>query len=159
MRKILLSGGLAALLVVMIAGCFKDDEFEDQQFGLQVPNVNGVSFPEKLQSPVTKGIVAQSTSQDVTGPLLALNSKEAPSAPVTVTLAVDDALATAEGLELMPAGSYTINSLNVTIPAGSITSDALKITIPDANPSTLQKSMALDLRLYQLTRDIQLPRI
>jgi hypothetical protein len=51
MRKILLSGGLAALLGLMIVGCLKDEDFEDQQYGLQVPNVNGVSFPEKLQSP------------------------------------------------------------------------------------------------------------
>src|SRR5687767_3155788 len=133
MRKVFLSGGLATLLLVTIVGCLKDEEFEDQQYGLQVPGVNGVSFPEKLQSPVTKGIVAQSAPQDVTGPLLSLNSGSAPSAPVTVTLATDDALVTAEGLELMPVGSFTINSLNVTIPAGSITSDALKITVPDAN--------------------------
>src|SRR4030095_10975871 len=102
-------------------------------YGLQVPSVNSVSFPEKLQSPLTKGIVSQSTPQDVTGPLLSLNSSGAPSSAVTIGLATDDALVTAEGLELMPAGSYTVNSLNVTIPAGSITSDAVKITIPDAN--------------------------
>ncbi len=132
MRKILLSGGLAALLAFMVVGCLKDEEFEDQRYGLQVPNVNAVSFPEVLQSPVTKGIVAQSTPQDVTGPLLALNSNGASSSPVTISLSTDDALVTAEGLELMPAGSYTINSLNVTVPAGEITSDAIKITIADA---------------------------
>ena len=132
MRKVLLSTALASLLLVTIVGCLKDEDFEDQQYGLQVPSVNSVSFPEKLQSPVTKGIVAQSSPQEVVGPLLALNAGSASSSPVTVNLATDDALVTAEGLELMPAGSYSINSLNVTIPAGSITSDALKITIADA---------------------------
>ena len=147
MRKILLSGGLAALLVVMVVGCLKDEDFEDQQYGLQVPAVNGVSFPEKLQSPVTKGIVAQSSPQDVTGPLLSLNVAEAPSSPVTITLATDDALVTAEGLELMPAGSYTINSLNVTIPAGEITSDALKITVPDANALDPTKKYGIGFKI------------
>ena len=75
MRKVLLSAGLATLLLVTIVGCLKDDEFEDQQYGLQVPNVNGVSFPEKLQSPVTKGIVAQSTSQEITGPLVVIKCR------------------------------------------------------------------------------------
>jgi len=134
MRKILLSGGLVALLAVMVVGCLKDEEFEDQQYGLQVPNVNGVSFPERLKSPLVKGVLPEATSQEVGGPLLSLNVAGAPSAPVTIALAIDDALVHAEDttLELMPAGSYSVNTLSVTVPAGSITSDELKITIPDA---------------------------
>jgi hypothetical protein len=134
MRKILLSGGLLTLLSIMVVGCLKDEEFEDQQYGLQVPNVNGVSFPERLKSPLVKGVLPENTSQEVEGPLLSLNVANAPSAPVTIALAIDDALVAAEDstLELMPAGSYSVNTLNVTVPAGSITSDAIKITIPDA---------------------------
>jgi len=132
MRKILLSGALASLLLVLGIGCLKDDDFEDQQYGLQVPNLAGVSFPQKLQSPVTIGIIAQAASQEVTGPLLSLDGSTPPSSPVTVTLELDDALATAEGLELMPAGSFSVNSLTVTIPAGAIKSDAVKIIVPNA---------------------------
>ena len=135
------------MLAIMVVGCLKDEDFEDQQYGLQVPAVNGVSFPEKLQSPVTKGIVAQSSAQDVTGPLLSLNTASAPSSPVTVNLATDDALVTAEGLELMPAGSYSINSLNITIPAGEITSDALKITIPNANSLDPTKKYGIGFKI------------
>src|ERR1700752_2053422 len=114
MRKLLLSGGLATLLILMIVGCLKDDDFEDQRYGLQVPEVNGVSFPQQLQSPVTIGIVSQTTAQEVTGPLLALNSKGPVSSPVTVNLAIDDALVTSDPeLTLIPAGWYTVNSLNV----------------------------------------------
>jgi hypothetical protein len=66
---------------------------------------------------------------------------------VTVNLATDDALVTAAGLELMPAGAYTINSLNVTIPAGEITSDALKITIPDANSLDPTKKYGIGFKI------------
>src|SRR6185295_8718101 len=133
MRKLLLSGGLATLLLLMIVGCLKDDDFENQKYGIQVPEVNGVSFPQQLQSPVTVGIVSQASSQEVQGPLLALNSKGPVSTPVTINLATDDGLVTADPeLTLMPAGSFTVNSMNVTVPAGEITSDAVKITIPDA---------------------------
>src|SRR5262245_51879042 len=72
-RKLLLSVGLASLLLAGLAGCLKDEEFEDQQYGLQVPDVPSVSFPQKLQSPFTIGIVQQASAQEVTGPLLALN--------------------------------------------------------------------------------------
>ncbi len=148
MRKLLLSGGLATLLILMIVGCLKDEEFEDQQYGLQVPEVNGVSFPQQLQSPVTIGIVSQATSQEVTGPLLALNSKGPSSSPVTVNLATDDALVTADpDLTLMPAGSYTVNSLNVAIPAGEITSDAVKITIPDATVLDPSKKYGIGFKI------------
>ena len=144
---------------LMIVGCLKDEDFEDQRYGLQVPEVISVSFPQQPTSPVTIGIVSQATSQEVTGPLLALNSVGPSSSPVTVALATDDALVTSDPeLTLMPAGSYSVNSMNVTIPAGEMTSDAVKITIPDATVLDPTKKYGIGFKITSSDQGYQIAK-
>ncbi|HEY6502468.1 MAG TPA: DUF1735 domain-containing protein [Chitinophagaceae bacterium] len=132
MRKVLILSALAGLVLTTGTGCLKDENFEDQEYGLQVAEVKGVSFPQKLKSPVVVGLVSQAASQTVNGPLLALDANEPPSSAVTVTLQIDNSLLAAAGKVAMPVGSFSINSLTVVVPAGTRVSDALKITVPNA---------------------------
>jgi hypothetical protein len=146
MRKVLLSL-LAGLVITAGTGCLKDKDFEDQKYGIQIQEVKGVSFPQSVGGPIVAGIVSQATPQTIDGPLIALEGETTPSSNVTVTLQIDDALATAEGLSLLPLTAYSINSLTVTIPAGSKVSDFLKITFPNASTLDASKSFGIGLKI------------
>lgn len=131
MKKLSLPLALAAaVLLVAGAGCLKDKEFEDEEYGVQINEVKGVAFPQN--NPITLAITAQTTPLTVDGPVITLEQNDIAASDVTITVVLNDALVTDAEKTVMPVGSFTIPSLTVTIPAGQKFSDALKITITNS---------------------------
>jgi hypothetical protein len=129
----------ASAMVIAGTGCLKDKGYDDQEYGLNVGDTKGVSIPLSTSSPVAYGLNASTTLQTVDGPTVNLEVNRPVSSPVTVTLALNNSLATAQGLTALPAGSYNIPSLTLTIPAGERKATAV-INIPNAStldPNTL----------------------
>lgn len=134
MRKFSLPLTLGAcLLLVAGAGCLKDKGYDDQDYGLQVNERKGVAFPQAAASPIAVGINSQTAPLTIEGPGLALEQNSIASSNVTITVVMNNTLVTDAGKTVMPAGSFSIPSLTVTIPAGSKFSDALKITFPNTS--------------------------
>lgn len=132
MKKLSIFFGLIAL-VFAVAGCLKDKGFEDQQYGIQIASDKAVSFPQTSQSPVVVGITGQPAPVVVDGPLLAIEDPSAPAANVTVKLAYDQDLVVAQGLVPLPAGTFSLNTLDAVIPAGSKTLGDLKLTVTNSD--------------------------
>lgn len=132
MKKLSIFFGLFALLFA-VAGCLKDKGFEDQQYGIQVASDKAVAFPQTSSSPVVVGITGQPAPVVVGGPLLAIEDASAPASNVTVKLAYDQDLVVAEGLVPLPAGTFSLNTLDAVIPAGSKTFEDLKLTITNSD--------------------------
>lgn len=132
MKKLSLIFSLVSV-VLLSTGCLKDKGFDDQDYGIQVSEIKAVAFPQTSKSPVTVGITAAATPVEVNGPLLSLEESGVPSADVHVKLEYDQALVTSKGLEPLPAGTFTLSSMDVTIPAGSKTLGGLKLTITKSN--------------------------
>jgi len=132
MKKLSILFGLFALIIA-VAGCLKDKGFEDQQYGIQIAGLKAVAFPQTSQSPVVVGITGQPAPVVVAGPLLAIEDAGAPAANVTVKLAYDQDLVVAEGLVPLPAGTFSLNTLDAVIPAGSKTLGELKLTVTNSD--------------------------
>jgi hypothetical protein len=133
MKKISSLVALLTMLIVIGTGCLKDKGFDDQKYGIQVSETKAVALVQAAKSPVTAGITGSSSPVTIAGPLVTLESPAPAPADVKLTLAYDDALVTAKGLTPLPAGSYSINTLNVTIPKDSSFVDDLVITINNSD--------------------------
>ena len=120
---------LLATLVITGTGCLKDESFDNQDYGIQVTETKAVAFPQAPKSPVTVGITGQSAPLTISGPFITIEGPAAANSNVTVTLAFDDALVTSKGLTPLPAGSYSLNTMNATIASGAKFTEELKITI------------------------------
>lgn len=116
-----------------LTGCLKDKEFENYRTGMVLTEVKGVAFPQAASSPITVGITGQAAPLVVTGPFLTLEADRPATSDVHIKLAFDDALVTAKGLTPLPAGSYSVNTLDITIPAGKSFYDQLKVTVNNTN--------------------------
>ena len=132
MKKLSIFFGLIAL-VFAVAGCLKDKGFEDQQYGIQIAGNKAVAFSQTSSSPVVVSITSQSLPVIVDGPLLAIEDAIAPAANVSVKLAYDQDLVVAEGLVPLPAGTFSLNTLDAVIPAGSKTLGELKLTVTNSD--------------------------
>jgi Domain of unknown function (DUF1735) len=132
MRKIVLYT-LAASLVITMAGCLKDKGFEDQKYGIQIKEMKGVAFPESPSSPIVVGLNSQTAAQTVQGPYITLEEDKPAAKDVKVTIALNNALVTAAGYTVLPVGSFSASTLNVTIPAGEKFSDVIKLTFPNTS--------------------------
>lgn len=98
-----------------------------------ISEVKGVAFPQAASSPIVVGITGQAAPLTVTGPFLTLEADRPASSDVHIKLAFDDALVTAAGMTPLPAGSYSVNTLDITIPAGKSFYDQLKVTVNNSN--------------------------
>ncbi len=132
MKKLSLIFGLFAFIVAG-TGCLKDKGFEDQQYGIQIVTVKAVSFPQTAKSPVVVGITGQPAPVVVTGPLLAIDDVGAPAADVHVKLVYNQDLVVAAGLVPLPAGTFSLSTLDAVIPAGSKTLGDLKLTVTNSD--------------------------
>ncbi|MEO6668777.1 MAG: DUF1735 domain-containing protein [Ferruginibacter sp.] len=130
MKKIIVSSLSIVALAILGTGCLKDKGFEDQNYGLQVPDSRAVSFPQsRSASSVTYGVLSSITPLDIAGPVIALEAPGPQSSDTRVTLQINDALVTADpDLTLMPASEYTID-LNRVIEAGQ-SFDSILVTLP-----------------------------
>ena len=132
MKKLSIFFGLFAILFA-VAGCLKDKGFEDQQYGIQIAGNKAVAFPQTSSSPVVVGITGLSVPVVVAGPLLTIEDASAPATNVTVKLAYDQDLVIAAGLVPLPAGTFSLNTLDAVIPAGSKTLEDLKLTVTNSD--------------------------
>jgi hypothetical protein len=144
MKKILITTTLFAALAVLFTSCLKDKGFDNGTYGINDPDTQppGVGFPLSAKSQFlnTIGINVSATAQAVNGIVyVKLNTGNAASSDVHVTLSINDALRTAYNavnsptIDLMPAALYSM-ALTVTIPAGQINAE---IPINVFNTTTL----------------------
>lgn len=133
MKKLPLLFLLFATLLITITGCLKDKDFENQKYGIQINEVKAVAFPQAPKSPVVVGITGQADPLTVAGPFITLEGSGVPSADVHVKLEFSDASVTEKGLTLLPAGSYSLNTMEPTIKAGETFTRELEITVLKSN--------------------------
>ena len=133
MKKILVSSLSVIALAVLGTGCLKDKDFEDGRYGTVVGDARAVSFPQsRSASSITYGVVSSSTTQDLNGPIIAIEGPTQ-SSDVNVTLQINDALVTADpDLTILPPSEYTID-LTRTIPAGAVYDSSFRITLPNSS--------------------------
>lgn len=133
MKKIFVSSLSVIALAILGTGCLKDKGFDDKRYGTVVSDGRAVSFPQsRSANSITYGVVSSASTQDIAGPIIAL---EAPiqSSDVNVTLQINDALVTADpDLTILPPSEYTVN-LNRTIRAGAAYDSSFKITLPNSS--------------------------
>jgi hypothetical protein len=138
MRKVLFFT-LAASVVFTMAGCLKDQKFEDQEYQTVIGDAaaKGIAFPEASKSAfISRGVERMTTPQVVQGPLLALEQegKAASDVKVTISFANSNALVTAADPTWIPltVTQFSLNTTTVTIPAGASISDFLKVSVTNA---------------------------
>src|ERR1700712_3667046 len=133
MKKILMASFAFAALALLGTGCLKDKGFNNQQYGLVVPDQKGVSFPQSRSvSSILYGIVSSVNADSVKGPFISLESA-AQSSDIHLTLSVNDALVTADPtLTVLPASEYTVD-LNRTIRAGFTLDSVYVVLLHSAN--------------------------
>ncbi len=133
MKKLSLLFILFASLFVTNTGCLKDKDFEDQKYGTQIKEIKAVAFPQAPKSPVTVGITGQADPLTVDGPFITIEGSGVANADVKLKLEFTDAAVTAKGLTPLPAGSYSLNTMEPTIKAGESFTRELKITINNSD--------------------------
>jgi hypothetical protein len=133
MRKLILSLTLGSVLAIAGTGCLKDKGYEAQDYGIQITEKKAVAFPESSSSPIVFGINSQVTPQTVDGPAITLEQSGAAASDVHVTVTVNQTLVSDAGLTPLPAGSFSVTPLSVTIPAGAKLSDGIKVTVNNSS--------------------------
>lgn len=148
MKKISFSAILLSSLLLAFTGCMKDQDFEDQKYGIQISNIRGVAFPQAASSPLVIGVISQTTPQTVAGPFITLESADPATSDVNVRIDTNSALVravTSQTLTLLPSSAYTISTKDVVIKAGQRFDSTLKITV--ANASLLDPNITYGLGL------------
>lgn len=116
------------VILVLLTGCLKDKNFEDQRYATIIKEKKAVSFPASLSNPFTIGIPSQATPVAVRGPRIFLEADGAALSNVNIALEEKNDLVTDAGLTVLPTGSYSINTLTPVISAGHTSCDSLVIT-------------------------------
>jgi hypothetical protein len=127
-----LSFSIILLSMFALTGCLKDDDF-GPKYGIRIDENKAVAFPQAAKSPVTVGITGQAAPLTVTGPLITLEGSSRPTTDVKVRLQYDSAAARRMGLVPLPAGSYTLSTLEPVIPAGKDTIGNLRLTVTNTH--------------------------
>ncbi|MCW3074436.1 MAG: hypothetical protein JWP69_1505 [Flaviaesturariibacter sp.] len=156
MRKISLFLALSVSLLVATTGCLKDKGFEDQRYGIQISERTGVAFPQASSSPVIVGITGQAAPITIAGPLITIEGSGAASGDVTVNLQTDNAAVTAKGLVPLPAGSYTVSTLNPVIRKDSTYIDNITITINNSNTLDPTKTYGVGFKITGVSQGYQI---
>lgn len=133
MKKLLILFVLFAAILIAGSGCLKDSDFEDQRYGIQVAEMKAVAFPQTASSPVVVGITGQAEALTVAGPFITIEGIGPATSDVTVQLATNDTAVTNEGLTLLPAGTYNLNTLAPKIAAGDTFTRDLQIIITNSD--------------------------
>lgn len=129
MKKIFLAS-LVTSLVVFGTSCLKDKEYEDQEYGIQGVEIKGVGIVQSVAG-LSYGLVSQTASQTINGPVIALFADDKATEDIHVTLTLNPTIVADNDLVLLPTSAYAINT-DVVIPAGQ-KSVVVPITFPDAS--------------------------
>lgn len=144
--KIFLALGTTAIL----AGCLKDEGFEDQQYGIKIQEVKGVAFPQST-SGVALSINSTTSAQTLELSSIVLEQEGNATSDVQITLQVNNALVTAAGFTPLPPGSYSINGgAPLVIPAGQ-KQVMVSVTIPNASLLSATTKYGLGLTISSVS--------
>lgn len=139
-------------------GCLKDDDFENQKYGLQINEVKAVAFPQTSKSPVIVGITGQAAPIIVDGPFITIEGEGAATSDVTVKLEFDNSIVTAKGLTPLPAGSYSMNKMETVIKAGDSSVRDLKITVNNSDALDPNKSYGIGIKMTSVNGGYQIAK-
>ena len=137
------------MYVFGITGCLKDENFENDSYGIRITEIKGVAFPQTAGSPIARDILAQTVSQTIDGPFIVLEQDVAATSDVRVKLVINNALLSPDVLPL-PATSYTLSAMEAIIPAGK-KSTQIKITFPNATVLDATKLYGIGLSISEVT--------
>jgi hypothetical protein len=156
MKKISLLYFLLVTLLFAGTGCLKDKDFEDKKYGIDITEVKGVAFTQTPSSPVVVGITGQAAPLTVTGPYLTLEGSGPATSDVHVKLEYDQAAVTAAGLEPIPAGNFSLNTLDVVIPKDSSFVNNLQLTIKNSNQLDPNKKYGVGFKIVSVDNGYQI---
>ena len=139
MKKIVLNTIFLATLAIGFAGCLKDKEFEEHQYGINDPDNSaaGVGFPwASSPEPRIISVNPSTSTQLVEAPTVEIFTGDPAPQDLHVNLVLNPALIAAhnsdpdnDSIFLLAPSQYSIPSLKVTVPKGSRWAP-LKINIP-----------------------------
>lgn len=158
MKKLSLLYMLFAMVLFAGTGCLKDDDFENQKYGLQINEVKAVAFPQTSKSPVIVGITGQAAPIIVDGPFITIEGEGAATSDVTVKLEFDNSIVTAKGLTPLPAGSYSMNKMETVIKAGDSSVRDLKITVNNSDALDPNKSYGIGIKMTSVNGGYQIAK-
>ncbi|RYD94725.1 MAG: DUF1735 domain-containing protein [Sphingobacteriales bacterium] len=150
---------LSAFAIIASVGCLKDKNFEDQVYAIQPQEVRGVSLVQSPTSPIVAGITGMPTPVTIAGPLIHIEAFGPATTDVTVNLAFDDQavrdanadLAPADQMELLPAGSYSLNTMSPVIKKDSVSISNLVFTLLNTNGLDPNKQYGIGVRISSLS--------
>ena len=156
MRKALIFTPFTALFIFILSGCLKDKRYDNNEMGISIMDIKAVALTEASISPVVKGITGQAAAVVVGGPLITLETSQVASADVHVTLAYDQSLVTAAGLTPLPAGTFSLNTLNPVIAAGSNSIQNLKLSVTNSNVLDPNKIYGVGFKITSVDQGYQI---
>lgn len=159
MRKISLFSTLT-LSVFLLAGCLKDEGFDNGEYGTVVKEIKAVAFPQAPTSPITVAITGNPNPVTVPGPFITIEASGPASSDIQLQLAFDDGLVTAEGMVPLPAGSYTLSTMTPTIPKDSFNIKNLTLTVTNSDQLDPNLKYGVGIKIvgsssgYQIARNM-----
>lgn len=126
MKKIILSVFVAAS--VLMSGCLKDKDFEDQKYGTQPNDIKGIGF---VSAKYALALESSANPQTIVTVIVGLNANETSSTPINYTVVAAPASVLPAGVTPLTASQYSFAAAGQ-IPAGKYF-DTLEIVIPNAS--------------------------
>lgn len=130
------------------SGCLKDKGYDNDEYGIQIKEVSGVSFPESISSPVLASINSVNTAQTISTNV-ALEAEGLASSDVVVQVISSPTLVSNAGLTAIPAGSVILPA-SVTIKAGSKLA-TLNVTIPNSTLLDATKTYGIGISIASVS--------
>lgn len=131
MNKINKLIALSAFVLICFSSCLKDKDYVDQKVGLDLSN--SPKIVQILEGP-EKDVVYNVSTSPLTEKMFTVNTGANVDKDLSVTLVMDNALATTAGYTILASSNYTLGSLTVVIPKGS---NSVTIPLTIANTASL----------------------
>ena len=147
MKKIFVFASII-LFTSTLVGCLKDKGYDNEEYGIQIKDVIGISFPEAPNSPILTSINSQTTPQTVTTNV-SLESAAAASGDITVQLVQNNTILAAAGYNALPGGTV-IAPTSVVIKAGEKLA-AVNVVIPNASLLDATKIYGIGLSIASVS--------
>jgi hypothetical protein len=118
---------LGSVMAVAFSGCLKDKGYDNGEYGVEVIERKGVSFPQSTTSPISISLLPSTTPTLMTNPYVTLETIGAQSSDVNVKIALDSNLVLDAGLTVLPYDEFTFNE-NINIEAGTL-KDSVSVSL------------------------------
>lgn len=147
MKKILVFASFVFLTSTLV-GCLKDKGYDNEEYGIQIKDVIGVSLPEAPNSPILGSLNAATTPQ-ILSTNISLESASPASSDVTIQLVSSPTLVASAGYEGMPAGSFSLPA-SVVIKAGTKLA-TINVTVNNATVLDLTKIYGIGISIASVS--------